>query len=201
MQRTDEVPFADVLTDVAQLRERHAAPSSAVQAKKIDHVDAGAASLVAASSLVLVATADASGRSTVSPRGGPAGFVRVLDPHRLALPEAPGNRLLDSSRNLLENPQVGLLFVVPGQTWTLRVEGRAWLTTDPSVRDPEHPDRLVLGVQVRSVFVHCGRAFDLGGVWQPEAWPQDVPDAAQVFLGHVAANRAAQGQPAAPSRQ
>jgi hypothetical protein len=187
-----DVPFADVLTDVTQLRDRHAEPSAAVAAKKIDHVDAGAASLIAASSLVLVATADATGRSTVSPRGGPAGFVRVLDPHRLALTEAPGNRLLDSSRNLLENPQVGMLFVVPGQTWTLRVEGRAWLTTDPAARDPEHPDRLVLGVQVRTVFVHCGRAFDLGHVWEPAAWPQEVPDATAVFLAHVAANRAAE---------
>lgn len=181
-------PFTGVLTDVTQLQERHAAPSAAVAAKKIDRIDAGAAALIAVSPLVLVATCDAEGRCTVSPRGGPPGFVRVLDPHRLALTEAPGNRLLDSSHNLLVNPQVGMLFVVPGQSWTLRVEGRAWLTTDPAAVHPEHRDRLALGVEVRSAFVHCGRAFELGQVWDPQAWPADVPDAKQVFLGHVAAN-------------
>jgi len=186
-------PFSSVLTSADELGELYTPPSAAVAAKKIDHVDAGAAALIAASPLVLVATSDEHGRCTVSPRGGPAGFVRVLDPHRLALADAPGNRLLDSARNLLANPHVGLLFVLPGRSWTLRVAGRAWLTRDPevlaAVPEADGARRMAIGVQVESTFVHCGRAFELGHVWEPDSWEAvDAPDAAAVFRGHVAAN-------------
>jgi len=185
-------PFRDVVTDAGQLAELYRPPSAPVSAKKIDRLDEGATALVAASTLVLVATSDEQGRCSVSPRGGPPGFVRVLDPHRLALGDAPGNRLLDSARNLLVNPHVGLLFVLPGRSWTLRVAGRAWLTRDPvalgGAPGSEGAPPLAIGVQVESAFVHCGRAFELGRVWEPEAWPTDPPDAAAVFRGHVAAN-------------
>ena len=186
-------PFAEVVSSLDELEGLYSPPAAAVSAKKIDHVDAGAAALVAASPLVLVGTSDEHGRCSVSPRGGPPGFVRVLDPHRLALAHAPGNRLLDSARNLLVNPHVGLLFVLPGRTWTLRVAGRACLTRDPAVLAALPSDggvaRLAIGVQVESTFVHCGRAFELGQVWDPAAWEAlDAPDAAAVFRGHVAAN-------------
>ena len=123
----EAAPFADVLTDLGELEGLSRPLAPAVAAKKIDHVDDGAAALIAASPLVLLATADETGRCTVSPRGGPPGFVRVLDRSRLALVDEPGNRLLDSSRNLLRNPHVGLLFVLPGRSWTLirhRLTGR-----------------------------------------------------------------------------
>ena len=195
-------PFSHVLTDEEQLLGRQAAPSAAVLLKKITRVDPGAASLIAASPLVLVATADARGRATVSPRGGPPGFVRVLDERRLAIVDKPGNRLVDSSRNVLANPHVGLLFVVPGRSWTLRVDGRAWLTQDPEALGEGPPGRLALGVEVQQVFVHCGRAFDLGSVWEPGSWPADPPDAGAVFRGHVAEGSVQAAQPAArPSRQ
>lgn len=186
---TGPSPFRDVLTDVSELEALFTAPAPAVAAKKIDHVDEGAAALIAASSLVMLATSDAEGRCTVSPRGGPPGFVRVLDPHRLLLADAPGNRLLDSARNLLRNPQVGLLFVLPGRSWTLRVSGRAWLTRDPELLEgPDGPAPFAVGVQVATVFVHCGRAFEQGGVWDPASWGAvPAPDAVQVFRGHVAA--------------
>ncbi len=178
-------PFHDVVTDVSQLEALCSSPSRTVATKKIDHVDDGAAALVAASSLVLVGTADAQGRCTVSPRGGSPGFVRVLDPHRLLLPHEPGNRLLDSARNLLVNPQVGLLFVLPGLSWTLRVSGRAWLTCDPELLEGRAV--VAVGVQVESVFVHCGQAFEQGGVWDPASWGAvPAPDAVDVFRGHVA---------------
>jgi PPOX class probable FMN-dependent enzyme len=181
-------PFRDVLTEESELEALFSAPSPKVAAKKIDHVDNGAAALIAASSLVLVGTADADGRCTVSPRGGPPGFVRVLDPHRLLIAQEPGNRLLDSARNLLHNPQVGLLFVLPGRSWTLRVGGRAWLTRDPDLlAGPDGAAVLAVGVEVETVFVHCGRAFEHGGVWDPPSWGSvAAPDAVDVFRGHVA---------------
>lgn len=199
------VPFQDVLRTEAELEALFTPPASAVAAKKLDHLDEGAAALIAAAPLVLLGTADADGRCTVSPRGGDPGSVRVLDRHRLAIPDAAGNRLLDSSRNLLVNPQIGMLFVLPGRTWALRVAGRAWLTRDPEALGPEKPDPpargqtgLAIGVQVEQLYVHCGRALELSRVWQPESWEQvPAPDAAEVFRGHVAYNRSTTGGPAA----
>jgi PPOX class probable FMN-dependent enzyme len=100
--------------------------------KELDHLDAHARAWIEASPFVLLATADADGHCDVSPRGGPPGWVRVLDERRLALPDAPGNRRLDSAHNVLENPRCGLIFLVPGRTETLRVNGRACLTRDPA---------------------------------------------------------------------
>ena len=201
MTRAAAPPFSDVVTSADELTALYSPPSAAVAAKKIDHVDAGAAALIAASPLVLLGTSDEQGRCSVSPRGGPPGFVRVLDPHRLALADAPGNRLLDSARNLLANPHVGLLFVLPGRSWTLRVAGRAFLTRDPevlaAVPAADGARRLAIGVQVESTFVHCGRAFELGQVWDPAAWEAlDAPDAVAVFRGHVSANTGWATEPA-----
>lgn len=185
-----DVPFGHVVGSLEELDALYGAPMPMVADKKIDHVDEGAAAVIAASPLVVLATADASGRCTVSPRGGPPGFVRVLDPHRLLLVDEPGNRLLDGARNLLVNPRVGLLFVLPGRSWTLRVSGRAWLTRDPALLEPRPGApvrRMAVGIAVEQVFVHCGRAFDLGHVWDASTWGADgVPDVAEVFRAHVA---------------
>ncbi len=180
--------FTHLVTEHAELEGLFTPPAAMVARKKIDHLDAGAAALIAASPLVLLGTAGPGGHLTVSPRGGEPGFVRVLDPGRLVLPDAAGNRLLDSAHNLLADPRVGLLFVLPGRTWSLRVSGLAHLTRDPELAGETG---LAVGVEVRDVFVHCGRAFELGQVWDPSSWPgPEVADAREVFRGHVALNSA-----------
>ena len=118
---------------------------------------------IAATSLVFVATASAVGRCDVSPKGDPPGFVRVLGPTRLAIPERAGNRRMDGFHNILENPHAGLILVVPGRERTLRINGRASVITDlPDLDDlvvERHRPSLALLVDVEEVFFHCPKAF------------------------------------------
>ena len=115
------------------LREHIGEPHQRVLDKQLDHLDRHCRDFIARSPIALLATADADGRCDCSPRGGPPGFARVLDERRLAIPDYTGNRRQDSHVNLLENPHVGLLFLLPGMGETLRVNGRATLTRDPEL--------------------------------------------------------------------
>jgi len=129
---------------------------------------------IAASPFCLVATADADGGCDVSPKGDPAGFVRVIDDHTLVIPERPGNRRVDGYRNVLANPHVGLIFLIPGRGDTLRVNGRARLVSDAPFFDDMvvkgHRPILALVVDVEEVFHHCSKAFLRSRLWQPESW-------------------------------
>jgi uncharacterized protein len=187
-----ETPFAHLLTTVDELRERYRQPSRLVQAKKVDTLDETTRAFVAASPFVLLATAAADGSCDVSPRGGPPGFVRVLDDRRLALPDLSGNNLLDSLINLTSNAHVGLLFLLPGRDETLRVDGRAWVTVDPSLLelwDGElRTPKAVVGVEVTHAFVHCAKSFRRGRVWDPASWAEmaAAPDACELLVSHLA---------------
>ncbi|MHA6782235.1 MSMEG_1061 family FMN-dependent PPOX-type flavoprotein [Pseudonocardia saturnea] len=183
--------FGSVLGTREQLAQRYRAPHELVARKKIDHVDDGAAALIAASPFVLVATSGADGRCTVSPRGGAPGFVRVLDRHRVAVPDFAGNNLLDSMRHLLDNPHVGLLFVLPGRGEILRVEGHAVITVDDAVldlsADGERRPVAAIGVTVESVFVHCAASLRRAGLWDPGSWGRvEAPTTSEVVKGHLA---------------
>jgi PPOX class probable FMN-dependent enzyme len=134
---------------------------------------------IALSPLVLIATSDAQGRCDVSPKGDAPGFVQVLDDHRLVIPERPGNKRLDGMRNMLENPHIGLIFLVPGRQETLRVNGRAWITRDSQLLErcvaQGKVPLLAIGVEVEQCFLHCPKAFIRSHFWQQQAWPS--PDA------------------------
>ncbi len=118
-----------------------------------------------------VATADDAHHCDVSPRGDPAGFVRILDDRTLLLPERPGNRLADSLRNIVANPHVGLLFVVPGVGDSFRVNGRATLTTDRALLAPSavegKPPVLGILVDVEEAYTQCSKAFLRSQLWDP----------------------------------
>ncbi|MET0928275.1 MAG: MSMEG_1061 family FMN-dependent PPOX-type flavoprotein, partial [Aeromicrobium sp.] len=126
---------------------------------------------LAASPFCLVATSDASGRCDVSPKGDPAGFAVVVDDTTLAIPERPGNRRADGFVNILENPHVGLIFLVPGRGDTLRVNGRATLLSDAPYADrmevKGHRPAVILEVAVEQVFFHCAKAFLRSSLWKP----------------------------------
>ena len=129
---------------------------------------------LAASPFCLVATSDARGSCDVSPKGDPAGFVRVLDERTVAIPERKGNKRADGYRNILENPHVGLLSVVPGRGDTLRINGRAHLVSDaPGFDDmlvQGHRPMLALVVEVEQVFHHCAKAFMRSQLWHASTW-------------------------------
>jgi uncharacterized protein len=133
---------------------------------------------LAHSPFCLLSTTDASGRVDVSPKGDPVGFVHVLDDKTLVLPDRPGNKRVDGFRNVLENPHVGLLFLIPGRGDTLRVNGTARLLDDAPCFDAlvvnGHRPTLALLVRVEEVFYHCSKAFLRSHLWEPDTWRPDA---------------------------
>jgi PPOX class probable FMN-dependent enzyme len=185
-------PFADVLASADEVAALYGSPVEAVVSKIIDHLDGHCRDFIARSPFVLVATADERGTCDVSPKGGPAGFVSVLDEKRLAIPDAPGNRLVYSLRNVAAGGRAGLLFVIPGMEETLRVNGQAWLTRDPAVLEPlaagAKPPKVAIGVEVEEAFLHCAKAFKRSALWRPDEWPDaaGLAAAAQIWRDHMA---------------
>jgi PPOX class probable FMN-dependent enzyme len=180
-----------VVTSEIELRAMLGTPSEVALAKQISTLDVHCREFIAHAPFLLLATSDASGRCDVSPKGDAPGFVHVIDDRHLVIPDRPGNKRLDGMRNILQNPHVGVLFLVPQRGETLRVNGRAHL-----VRDAELLDRLTaqgkrpqvgIGVEVEEVFMHCAKAFIRSRLWQPEQWPRidDLPSAACMLLDHA----------------
>lgn len=131
--------------------------------------------LLARSPFCLLSTSDADGNCDASPRGDEPGFTHVLDPGRIVLPDRPGNRRGDSFRNILANPHVGLVYLVPGSTEVLRVNGRARILTDAPFFDGmavkgRRPQLAVL-VEADEIFRHCPQSLHRAGLWKPETWP------------------------------
>ncbi|SEG78421.1 hypothetical protein SAMN04489712_11275 [Thermomonospora echinospora] len=175
----------------AELREIVQEPSQTIWDKDIARIDEHARTLIAHSPFVLLATANSEGTCDVSPRGDPAGSVLVLDDHRLVLADRPGNHRLDSIRNVLHNPHVGLLFIVPGMNETLRVNGRATLVSDaPFFEDltvqGKRP-RLAILVEVEELYMHCAKAFLRSSLWRPETWPDrgSLPTLGRIAKDHL----------------
>ena len=167
--------FNDVITDLAELRALVGEPSEMARKKQIDHLDAHCREYIAHAPFLLLGTADAAGRCDVSPKGDAPGFVHVLDDHHLVIPDRPGNKRIDSMRNILENPHIGLIFLVPRYEETLRINGRATITRDPELLARfavgGKVPKLAIGVEVEEVFMHCAKAFKRSSLWQPEHWP------------------------------
>jgi len=174
------------IRDEEELRRLLGEPSDLVRAKVGDRLNELTRQFVDRSPFVLLATSSPDGTCDVSPRGDPPGFVRVLDEQTLLLPERPGNRLADSLRNILANPRVGLLFVVPGVGDTLRVNGRATLVTDDELLAPSAVDGKVpkLGILVDAdeVFTHCSKAFLRSQLWDPERYVErsELPSSGEI---------------------
>jgi uncharacterized protein len=174
------------IRDEEELRRLLGEPSDLVRAKVGDRLNELTRQFVDRSPFVLLATSAPDGTCDVSPRGDPPGFVRVLDEQTLILPERPGNRLADSLRNILANPRVGLIFVVPGVGDTLRVNGRATLVTDDELLAPSAVDGKVpkLGILVHAdeVFTHCSKAFLRSQLWDPERYVErsELPSSGEI---------------------
>jgi hypothetical protein len=174
-----------VVTTRAQLRALLGEPLPRVVAKDRARLDELDRQWLAASPFCLVATSAADGSCDVSPKGDPPGFTLVLDDTTIALPERAGNRRADGFTNLLTNPRIGLLFVVPGRTDTLRINGTATLVSDAPFMDAMtvrgHRPVLATVVRVEQVFHHCGKAFLRSDLWNPDTWaPGAVPSRARI---------------------
>ena len=170
--------FRHTVTTVDELREFVAPPREAALRKQIDALDEHCRDFIARSPFLFMATASAAGDCDVSPKGDAPGFVKVLDEHTLVIPDRRGNQRLDSMRNIIENPHVGLLFIIPGVEWTLRINGRAQIVRDDDVREtlaaqgvvPE----LAIAVHVEEAFLHCPKCMLRAKLWDADAYlPRD----------------------------
>lgn len=129
---------------------------------------------LAASPFCLIATSAPDGTCDVSPKGDPAGFTHVIDDTTIAIPDRPGNRRADGFRNILTNPHVGLIYLIPGRGETLRINGRARLVSEAPFFDElivkGHRPQLAIVVEIEQIFFHCAKAFLRSGMWKPETW-------------------------------
>jgi len=189
----NENPTDPVITRKADLQALLGTPGEMALNKVIARLDEHCRQFIARSPMLLLSTSAATGRCDVSPRGDKPGFVLVLDANRLVIPERPGNKRFDSLGNILENPQVGLLFLIPGLDETLRINGKAVITRDQALME-----RLVaegktpavgIQVEVEEGFLHCGKAFKRSGLWDPGTWtePGQLPKAAAILTDHAKA--------------
>jgi PPOX class probable FMN-dependent enzyme len=181
------------ITSVEQIRALVGEFNPGAELKVGNALDAHARAFVARSPFLLLSTSDADGRADVSPKGDHAGFVAVEDERTLLIPDRSGNRLIFGLQNILANPQVGVLFLIPGTGETLRVNGRASLTGDPTVRERlasrGKPALLAIRVEVEECFFHCAKAFLRAALWKPETWPKDV----RVSFGRIMADKLGSG--------
>jgi PPOX class probable FMN-dependent enzyme len=176
---------SEEITSEAELRELlgEVMPRAATKDRpRLHHWDL---EWLAASPFCLIATSDAEGNCDVSPKGDPPGFTHVLDDTTLAIPERPGNRRADGYRNILSNPHVGLIYLVPGRGETLRINGRARLVRDAPFFDQMivkgHRPILAVVVEIEQIFFHCAKAFLRSSLWRPETWePGALPSQAQI---------------------
>ena len=188
--RTPSGSLAGVATPVLAedaLRSLIGEPSDVVRAKISDRLNDLTRQFVERSPFLCLATSAADGACDVSPRGDPPGFVRILDERTLLLPDRPGNRLADSHRNILENPHVALLFVVPGVSDTFRVNGTAAIVTDRELLEPCAVEgkvpKLGLLIEIEECFTHCSKAFLRAQLWDPERYVErkELPSSGEIL--------------------
>ncbi|AIQ18667.1 phosphohydrolase [Paenibacillus sp. FSL H7-0357] len=174
-----------------ELRAMLGYPSELVKNKAIDALDEHCRQFIAKSPLLIMATSDAEGLCDVSPRGDAPGFVLVLDDNHLVIPERPGNRRMDSLRNILSNPNAGLIFLIPGLEETLRVNGHAYIVRDEEllVRMESHGRMPLVGIviEVEECYMHCAKSLKRSSLWNPDSWiaKAELPNVAQVISDHA----------------
>ena len=155
--------FTDVITEEVELRDIFGWPTERARNKQIDRLDGHSRAMIAKSPFLLLGTSDATGRCDVSPKGDYPGFVRVLDDLTIAIPDLPGNNRLDTLTNMLCNPQVGLIFMIPGMNETLRINGKVRLVGDANLLESMafqgKLPKLAIVVDIQEVFTHCPKAF------------------------------------------
>lgn len=185
-----EWKFENVITTEEQLREIMGYPSEIVSRKTIHHIDEHCKKFIERSPFITIATSDNAGNFDVSPKGDPAGFVKILTDKILAIPDRPGNRKADTLSNIIKNPYVGLIFLIPGIKETLRVNGEAKIVSDPKVLrllecEGKTP-ALAIIVQVKEAFMHCAKCIIRSNLWQhvDEAGNRTVSSLARAVVDH-----------------
>jgi uncharacterized protein len=196
-----------MIQTLEQLRGLYAAPGERARLKQLSHVDAHARRFIALSPFCVLASGGVNGRLLdASPRGGEPGFVKVLDDHTLLLPDSGGNNRLDTLENLLADPRLSLIFLVPGVEETLRINGRARLRDEAEFVDRFAQERqrpkLVIEVAVQELYLHCAKAFMRSRLWAPETWPDraGLPSMNQMIRDQLGAHLVLESEEATRAR-
>ncbi|MBE9211620.1 pyridoxamine 5'-phosphate oxidase family protein [Plectonema cf. radiosum LEGE 06105] len=183
-----KIQFSEIITSTAQLREVMGYPSHRVIDIVIPKLDKHCRAFIAKSPLLFIASSNSRGNMDISPKGDPPGFVKILDDNTLAIPDRPGNRRADTFQNILENSQVGLIFLVPGKGETLRISGSAMIVRDIPLRESMAMNgkipNFALIVNIKEAFFHCAKCMLRSKVWQSENWESidNLPSLAQTMI-------------------
>lgn len=177
-----------LVTDESDLRSAFSATHELATKKCLNHIDAHSRAFIERSPFVCIGTQSEAGSADVSPRGDPTGFVKILDEKTLLIPDRPGNNRLDTMTNILSNPKIGLLFLVPGFDDTMRVNGNAQLTRDPDLLSlmavNERIPKIAIAVHVEEVFIHCAKALKRSKIWDHEQHQdrKDLPSLMKIVM-------------------
>ncbi|PCJ65774.1 MAG: phosphohydrolase [Candidatus Hydrogenedentota bacterium] len=179
--------FKNIVTDDSAITRILGSPHPIAANKHLDMLDKHSKTFIARSPFVLVGSSDNDGNFDISPKGDPAGFVAVLDDHTLVIPERPGNKRADTFHNVLKNPAVGLIFMIPGHKETLRVSGKALIIQDEDILSrlavKGKVPKLGIAIDVTEVFFHCAKCIVRSKLWKPEEWPtlKGIPTIAEAI--------------------
>lgn len=177
-----------------ELRDIVGFPHDLIVKKTVSIIDENCKKFIAASPMVFISTSNDKGECDVSPRGDLGGCVKVLNESQLIIPDRPGNKKQDSNLNILSNPNIGLLFIIPGVEEVLRVNGKASVIKDQEILKEMDLDGNVpllgIGIDVEEVFVHCPRAIGKSGIWKIETWTnkEQIPTLLEIFHAHLEIN-------------
>ncbi|RZW07686.1 MAG: pyridoxamine 5'-phosphate oxidase family protein [Rhodobacteraceae bacterium] len=180
----------DTVRDFDEIRSMYPTTYESQTAKIIDYVDDHVRNWIEASTFLTLATVSKAGQIDVSPKGDPAGFVKVLDEKTLAIPDRPGNHRFDSFQNIFETGRIGLVFLVPNRNEVVRVSGSARVTRDADIREmgaiKGRVPELVILVDVEEAFYHCGKSIIRSRLWHPEeaGSVEDLPTYGEALLAH-----------------
>ncbi len=181
--------FKQVIQNESELREILGYAGQTAQDKVQPVIDDICRAFIEKSRFVLLGSMDANGSMDVSPKGDPAGFVHVMDSNTLLIPDRPGNRRGDTLSNILQNPNIGLLFLVPGRKDTLRVNGTAQIVRDDDVRErfimQGKVPIFVIAVTVKEVFFHCTKCVLRSGLWSSEQQPDELVSFGEALIKHA----------------
>ncbi|WP_054957245.1 pyridoxamine 5'-phosphate oxidase family protein [Paenibacillus dakarensis] len=186
-------PFKDKLTSEEEIRELVGSSSPLVMKKTVHAMDIHCMDFICKSPMIFISTSDNKGKCDVSPRGDHPGFIHIIDHQHFVIPERPGNRRLDSILNILSNPHIGVIFIIPQLEETLRINGRACVIKDAdlleSMKVNGKAPSMGIGVTVEECYMHCAKAFKRSKLWDPESWSDvnELPKPAKILAAHAGA--------------
>lgn len=182
------------VTSIDELRDLIGVPHEHVIKKEISILDEHCQKFISMSPLFFLSTSSADGTCDVTPRGDMPSKVLILNQHQFVIPERPGNKRVDSLQNILSNPYVGIVFLIPGLEEVLRVNGKATIVKDKALLEQMslngRPPLLGIGVDVESCYIHCSRALKKAKIWNYSTWESQeaLPSGADIFLAHLTIN-------------